>query len=165
MVGKPIGIVGASWLVTGCSRGRLRPPVGWAAVVGGGAIAGIGFTVSLLIATLAFDGDRLEEAKLGVLSAAVGASLLHLAAVPRRPRCCPARLRVPALLGTAGGDRRPRRAVDAERDHVRGPPTRRSRVVEYGDFECPYCGQAEPVDPRSARATSATCATCGGTCR
>ena len=42
--------------MTRLSRGRLRPPVGWAAVVGGGAIAGIGFTVSLLIASLAFRG-------------------------------------------------------------------------------------------------------------
>ena len=67
MAGKPIGIVGASWLVTRLSRGRLRPPVGWAAVTGAGAIAGIGFTVSLLIATLAFSGTQLEEAKLGVL--------------------------------------------------------------------------------------------------
>ena len=54
VVGKPVGIIGISWLVTKLSRGPLRPPVGWAAVAGGGAIAGIGFTVSLLIATLAF---------------------------------------------------------------------------------------------------------------
>ena len=60
-----------AWLVTRLSRGRVRPPVGWAAVAGSGAIAGIGFTVSLLIATLAFNGDELEEAKLGVLSAAL----------------------------------------------------------------------------------------------
>ena len=58
VVGKPIGIVGATWLVTRLSRGRLRPPVGWAAVAGGGTIAGIGFTVSLLIADLAFHGSR-----------------------------------------------------------------------------------------------------------
>ena len=66
---SPSAWSGAPWLVTRLSRGRLRPPVGWAAVAGGGAIAGIGFTVSILIATLAFHGARLEEAKLGVLSA------------------------------------------------------------------------------------------------
>src|SRR5581483_11890377 len=49
-------------IITRLSRGRIRPPVGWAAVGGAGAIAGIGFTVSLLIATLAFSGERLEEA-------------------------------------------------------------------------------------------------------
>ena len=46
VLGKPIGITGASLLVTKISRGRLRPPVGWVAVAGGGLIAGIGFTVA-----------------------------------------------------------------------------------------------------------------------
>jgi Na+/H+ antiporter NhaA len=79
VAGKPVGVVGASWVVTKLSRGRLRPPVGWAALVGGGAIAGIGFTVSLLIADLAFRGDELTEAKAGILSAALGASVLSWA--------------------------------------------------------------------------------------
>ena len=47
-----------SWAVTRLSRGRVRPPVGWAAVLGSGTIAGIGFTVALLIATRAFHGAR-----------------------------------------------------------------------------------------------------------
>ena len=57
VLGKPIAVVGVSWLVTRLSRGRVRPTVGWAAVLGSGTIAGIGFTVSLLIANLAFEGD------------------------------------------------------------------------------------------------------------
>src|SRR5215211_6670050 len=76
VVGKPVGIFGCTWLVTRLSRGRLQPPVGWVAVAGGGTIAGIGFTVALLVATLAFDGGQLEEAKLGILSAALLAALL-----------------------------------------------------------------------------------------
>src|SRR5204862_573688 len=74
VVGKPVGVLGVSWLATKLSRARVQPPVGWAAVAGGGAIAGIGFTVSLLIASLAFSGTQLEEAKLGVLTAALGAA-------------------------------------------------------------------------------------------
>src|SRR5262249_35076646 len=61
VVGKPVGVVGGSWLVTKLSGGRLKPPVGWAAIAGGGTIAGIGFTVSLLIAGLAFHGEDLAE--------------------------------------------------------------------------------------------------------
>src|SRR5437763_15053695 len=76
VAGKPVGLIGASWLATRLSGGRLRLPVGWAALAGGGAIAGIGFTVSLLIASLAFKGAQLEEAKLGVLTAAACAALL-----------------------------------------------------------------------------------------
>src|SRR6266576_2023081 len=70
VVGKPAGILGGSALATRLSRKRLQPPVGWAAVAGGGTIAGIGFTVSLLVATLAFGGRLLEEAQIGILSAA-----------------------------------------------------------------------------------------------
>ncbi|HEV3404792.1 MAG TPA: Na+/H+ antiporter NhaA, partial [Gaiellaceae bacterium] len=76
VVGKPIGILGGTWLGARSTRGRLRPPVGWAAIGGSGTVAGIGFTVSLLIATLAFRGDQLEEAKLGILSAGLAATTL-----------------------------------------------------------------------------------------
>src|SRR5215208_3807067 len=61
-------------LVTWLSRGRLRPTAGWGAVAGAGASAGVGFTVSLLVATLAFDGAQLEGAKAGILAAPVGAA-------------------------------------------------------------------------------------------
>jgi Na+/H+ antiporter NhaA len=144
VVGKPVGIIGGSWLVTRLSGGRLRPPVGWAAVAGGGTIAGIGFTVALLVATLAFEGTDLEEAKLGILGAALGASLLTwllFRATARLPRS----LRIRALLGTAEPLVDLYIDVDVERDHIRGPLEAPVTLVEYGDFECPYCGRAEPV--------------------
>ena len=144
VLGKPVGVTGASWLVTRLSGGRLRPPVGWAATAGGGAIAGIGFTVSLLIAALAFHGLELREAKLGVLSAALGASALTWL-VFRATALLPARTRIRALLGTSETLVDLAVPVDPERDHLRGPDEAAVTVVEYGDFECPYCGRAEPV--------------------
>jgi Na+/H+ antiporter NhaA len=144
VLGKPVGIAGASWLVTKLSRGRLRAPVGWAAVIGGGAIAGIGFTVSILIATLAFNGVELQEAKLGVLSAGIGAELLTLL-VLRGTAMMPRRKRIEALFGTSEALVDLAVPVDPDRDHIRGPHESPVTVVEYGDFECPYCGRAEPV--------------------
>jgi protein-disulfide isomerase len=126
------------------SRGVLQPPVGWGAVAGGGTIAGIGFTVAILISTLVFDGRELEEAKVGILAAALSAAMITWLLF-RATALLPRRTRIRALLGTADPIVDLYIDVDPEHDHVRGPVDAPVTVVEYGDFECPYCGMAEPV--------------------
>ena len=144
VIGKPLGVFGASWLAARFSGGRLRPPVGWAAVAGGGAAAGLGFTVSLLIADLAFRGPALTDAKVGVLTAALGASLLTWS-IFRVTALLPRRARFRALLGTAEVIEDLAVPVDSRRDRVRGPAGALVTLVEYGDFECPFCGLAAPA--------------------
>ena len=92
VVGKPLGIFTSSWLAVKLGLARLPEGVSWGALLGGGALAGIGFTMSLFIAGLAFRGSDsalVEASKVGILagsaiSAALGMALL-LWILPRAP--------------------------------------------------------------------------------
>ncbi|MET7747520.1 Na+/H+ antiporter NhaA [Micromonospora sp. NPDC005367] len=144
VLGKPAGIILTSRLVARLTHNRLRPPVGWAAVTGVGTVSGVGFTVALLIASHALSGPALDEAKLGILVATVVSSVVTWSVFRLAARLPEAR-RARALLGSADEIVDLLVPVRTDRDHIRGPADAPVTVVEYGDFECPYCGQAEPV--------------------
>lgn len=79
MLGKIVGIVGSTFLITRLRRANLDPSIQWIDLVGVAALAGIGFTVSLLVSELSFDagsGPWQDYAKVGVLSASVIAAVL-----------------------------------------------------------------------------------------
>ncbi|WP_372468034.1 Na+/H+ antiporter NhaA [Microbacterium maritypicum] len=91
VIGKPLGITAATWIITRIRRINLDPSLRWIDIIGVGLLAGIGFTVSLLVAELSFavTSEHHDHAKVAILTAsviaAVGASVL-LGARNRRYR-------------------------------------------------------------------------------
>jgi NhaA family Na+:H+ antiporter len=86
LLGKAIGITGGAYLTARLTRAELAPDLTWRDVGAVGVLSGVGFTVSLLISELAFDGELIEEAKAAVLMGSLLSALVAVVLLHRRSR-------------------------------------------------------------------------------
>jgi Na+:H+ antiporter, NhaA family len=86
VLGKPLGVLGGSFLVTRLTRAELNEEISWRDMVGLAVLAGVGFTVALLVADLSYEGARAEAAKTAVLIGSVVAALIAAGLLRRRNR-------------------------------------------------------------------------------
>jgi hypothetical protein len=141
VLGKSIGIPLGAWIATLPRFGGHALSVGWPSLIAASSVAGIGFTMSLLIAELSYVGPLLDEAKLGILVASVVAATLSIVlfyGVGRLPREWLRR----ADAETSRPLRDLTEEVDPERD-LRGG----GRAGDHGQAatQMPHCGRAAVV--------------------
>jgi Na+/H+ antiporter NhaA/protein-disulfide isomerase len=144
VAGKPAGILFAAWATTkGAPRaGKLQ--VSWRELSGTASSTGIGFTASLLIASRAFNGSLLDQAKMGILgtviiapvvSSVIFRPLRHRDEQDAHPESVPP---VPDLVVD----------VDPRRDHIRGDVDAPVTLLVYVSFGCKYCVAAAEAIPQ-----------------
>ncbi|MEO5876136.1 MAG: Na+/H+ antiporter NhaA [Streptosporangiaceae bacterium] len=143
--GKFLGICLGTWLPLRLNLGDLPGNLVWGQLFGGAAVSGIGFTVSLFITDLAFEDPALQsQAKIGIIAGsliAAGAGwLVFKMAWDRGSVCAP-----PVQPGEPAPYAGPLLDPVTADDHVLGSEDAPVTLIEYGDFECPYCGRAENV--------------------
>ena len=93
LIGKPLGIVGISYLAVKMGVARIPEGVTWAMITAGGFLAGIGFTMAMFIAGLALKGDltaQLDPAKIGILCGSVLAAAIGMAMLAAQLKSLPA---------------------------------------------------------------------------
>lgn len=88
VVGKPVGVLGGTYLMARFTRAELDPDLSWADITGVSLLSGIGFTVSLLIGELAFGaaGERSDHVRLAVLAGTLLAAVAAALVLTRRNR-------------------------------------------------------------------------------
>jgi Na+/H+ antiporter NhaA/predicted DsbA family dithiol-disulfide isomerase len=138
VLGKSVGIFWGSWLSVRRGWGRLPQGVGLGHTLAGGALSGIGFTVSLLIVGLAFTSTELQDqARVGVLLSAALASLVGWLAFRFAARYLgQGDAALPTTLSPP---------IDPDRDHVIGREDAPLTLVEFMDYECPFCARVSGV--------------------
>ena len=132
-VGKFLGVFGASALMRRFGVGEFGAGLTLDRIAGGGLLCGIGFTISLFIVDIAIDDATAQnEARVGVLAASVIAFVAATVVFRISDAVRPTVETGETLV----------RPVDPARDHVFGRDDAPYEIVEYGDFQCPFCLKA-----------------------
>lgn len=133
VAGKFLGVFGSSAMLRLLKIGDFGPGLTLDRIAGGAALCGIGFTISLFIVDLAIDDEVAQnEARVGVLAASVLAFVVATIVFRVSDALHPDVQTGETLV----------RPVDPRRDHIFGSMQAPYEIVEYGDFQCPFCLKA-----------------------